>query len=99
MKKRSSIRHWYTQRDWDRAVGWGKVPPEYSKPHQPKTYKYEEIFEDIPGDDEYILLNIPEEVLTSMGWKEGDTLKVSSDSYSITLEKEEDDPESILFKE
>ena len=21
----------YTQREWDRAVGWGKVPPEYQK--------------------------------------------------------------------
>tara|TARA_Y100000992_G_scaffold279708_1_gene226173 strand:+ start:339 stop:500 length:162 start_codon:yes stop_codon:yes gene_type:complete len=20
----------YTQRDWDRTVGWGKVPPEWS---------------------------------------------------------------------
>ena len=22
----------YTQREWDRVVGWGKVPKEYSKP-------------------------------------------------------------------
>ncbi len=25
-------RSWYTQRAWDRIVGWGKVPKEYSKP-------------------------------------------------------------------
>ena len=25
-------RMWYTQREWDRVVGWGKVPEEYSKP-------------------------------------------------------------------
>ena len=24
-------RTWYTQREWDRVVGWGKVPKEYSK--------------------------------------------------------------------
>ena len=24
-------RKWYTQREWDRTVGWGKVPNEYSK--------------------------------------------------------------------
>ena len=27
----------YTQRDWERAVGWGKVPDEYNRvinPHQ-----------------------------------------------------------------
>ena len=23
---------WYTQREWDRTVGWGKVPKEYAKP-------------------------------------------------------------------
>ena len=22
---------WYTQRAWDRIVGWGKVPKEYSE--------------------------------------------------------------------
>ncbi len=25
-------RQWYTQREWDRVVGWGKVPKEYAKP-------------------------------------------------------------------
>ena len=25
-------RQWYTQREWDRVVGWGKVPKEYNKP-------------------------------------------------------------------
>ena len=25
-------RTWYTQREWDRVVGWGKVPKEYAKP-------------------------------------------------------------------
>ena len=24
-------RTWYTQREWDRVVGWGKVPQEYAK--------------------------------------------------------------------
>ena len=24
-------RQWYTQQEWDRVVGWGKVPKEYSK--------------------------------------------------------------------
>lgn len=27
---------WYTQRQWDRVVGWGKVPKEYSKPESEK---------------------------------------------------------------
>ena len=25
-------RTWYTQQEWDRVVGWGKVPKEYVKP-------------------------------------------------------------------
>ena len=24
-------RTWYTQREWDRVVGWGKVPKKYGK--------------------------------------------------------------------
>jgi hypothetical protein len=24
-------RYWYTQREWDRVVGWGEVPHEYSQ--------------------------------------------------------------------
>ena len=27
----------YTQREWERAVGWGKVPPEYE--HEEPQYK------------------------------------------------------------
>ena len=27
-----SNRDWYTQREWDRTVGWGTVPEEYRKP-------------------------------------------------------------------
>ena len=29
-------RTWYTHREWDRVVGWGKVPEEYSKPESKK---------------------------------------------------------------
>ena len=42
MKKRAAIRksierRWYTQREWDRTVGWGKVPDEYAKPKKDLT--------------------------------------------------------------
>lgn len=50
-------------------------------------YKVEDIFEDIEGDDENIMMNIPPEILEKMGWKEGDRLsiKVTEDkSISIT---------------
>ena len=35
---------WYTQRQWDRVVGWGKVPKEYNKPKsdEEKMSEYDE---------------------------------------------------------
>ena len=30
-------REWYTDREWERIVGWGKLPKEYQKPE----YLYE----------------------------------------------------------
>ena len=38
---------WYTQREWDRTVGWGKVPKEYSKPESEEDeYEHRSIDED-----------------------------------------------------
>lgn len=33
-------REYYTQRDWDRTIGWGKVPKEYQYPHLRNTEEY-----------------------------------------------------------
>ena len=30
----------YTQRDWDREIGWGYVPKEYQYPHLRNTDEY-----------------------------------------------------------
>tara|TARA_Y100001972_G_C7584869_1_gene293252 strand:+ start:753 stop:893 length:141 start_codon:yes stop_codon:yes gene_type:complete len=32
----------YTQREWDRTVGWGKVPPEYSIEESDKNVQPQE---------------------------------------------------------
>jgi hypothetical protein len=40
------------------------------------TYNVEDIFEDIPDDDENILMNIPQEILDAQGWGEGTCLKI-----------------------
>ena len=52
------------------------------------TYKAEEIFQDIPGDDKNVLMTIPPEISERMGWKPGDTLhiKVLEDG-GISIEK------------
>ncbi|MEK9805403.1 MAG: hypothetical protein VW551_03825 [Euryarchaeota archaeon] len=62
------------------------------------TYKAEEIFEDIPGDDENILMNIPQEILDEKGWVEGTNLKFEigdQGTVIITEVKENDDASEI----
>jgi formylmethanofuran dehydrogenase subunit D len=51
------------------------------------TYKYEEIFEDIPGDPDNVLLKIPPEICEAQGWKEGDTIIVNAEEGKIVLSK------------
>lgn len=54
------------------------------------TYKVEDIFEDIEGDEDNVLMTIPPEILELQGWKEGDTLKVEwGDNGSIVISKKE----------
>lgn len=40
------------------------------------VYNAEDIFKDIEGDDENVLMNIPPEIAEKMGWKPGDLLKI-----------------------
>jgi frataxin-like iron-binding protein CyaY len=57
-----------------------------------KTYTYnaDDIFEDIEGDPENVLMKIPEEILEAQGWKEGDTLKIEwGDQGSVVISKKE----------
>lgn len=37
----------YTQRDWDRVVGWGSVPPEYQVQKPEETEKQLDLFYDL----------------------------------------------------
>ena len=55
------------------------------------TFKVEDIFEDIEGDEENVLMNIPPEILDAQGWKEGDNLKIEwGDQGSIVISKVEE---------
>jgi hypothetical protein len=40
------------------------------------TYAAEDIFKDIEGDEENVLMNIPPEIAEKMGWQPGDVLKI-----------------------
>ena len=53
------------------------------------TYKVEDIFKDIEGDDENVLMNIPPEVSERMGWKPGDVLKITVEDGQISISKKE----------
>jgi hypothetical protein len=50
-------------------------------------YNYNEIFEDIPGDPDNILMKIPDEILEATGWNVGDTLEVSVKDGKIHISK------------
>jgi AbrB family looped-hinge helix DNA binding protein len=53
------------------------------------TYKVEDIFEDIEGDDKNVLMNIPPEVSERMGWEPGDILKITVEDGQISITKKE----------
>jgi formylmethanofuran dehydrogenase subunit D len=52
-----------------------------------KTYLAEEIFEEIPGDPDNVMMKLPPELCEEMGWKEGDTLDISLEDGAITIKK------------
>jgi hypothetical protein len=51
------------------------------------TFKAENLFEDIPGDDNNVNMTIPEEILKEKGWGPGTNLKVSWSDGEIILEE------------
>lgn len=53
------------------------------------TYKAEDIFQDINGDDKNVLMNIPPEVSERMGWEPGDILKITVEDGEISISKKE----------
>ena len=52
-----------------------------------KTYKVEDIFTDIEGDPDNVLMTIPPEIIKHLDLKVGDSLNVSVENKSIRLEK------------
>ena len=49
------------------------------------TYNYKEIFEDIPGDPDNVLVKIPPQDLAFMDWREGDIVEARSEDGSLVL--------------
>lgn len=51
------------------------------------TFLAEEIFEDIPGDPDNVIMRIPPELQEACGWKEGDTLTIKVEDSAIVISK------------
>jgi hypothetical protein len=51
------------------------------------TFLVEDIFEDIPGDPDNVMMKIPPEILEQNGWKEGDTLNIKMENGAIVISK------------
>ena len=51
------------------------------------TFLAEEIFEDIPGDPDNVIMKLPPALLEQTGWKEGDTLNIEIEDGAIVISK------------
>lgn len=51
------------------------------------VFNAEDIFEDIPGDPNNVLLKFPPEILEQTGWKTGDTLDIKLENGAIVVTK------------
>lgn len=52
-----------------------------------RTYNYDEIFEDIEGDPDNVLLNIPPEICEEAGFNEGDLIQVTLEGKALLIMK------------
>jgi len=51
------------------------------------TFKVDDIFEDIPGDPDNVIMKIPPEIIEHTGWQEGDTLNIEIEDGAIIIKK------------
>jgi hypothetical protein len=51
------------------------------------TFTAEEIFEDIPGDPDNVLLKLPPEICEAQGWGEGTTLNIQVEDGKMIISK------------
>jgi hypothetical protein len=51
------------------------------------TFTAEEIFEDIPGDPDNVLLKLPPEICEAQGWVEGTTLNIQVEDGKMIISK------------
>jgi hypothetical protein len=50
-------------------------------------YKVEELFEDIEGDPDNVIMKLPPEICEAQGWVEGDTINIKVEDGAMILSK------------
>lgn len=58
-----------------------------SEPKEKFIFTAEDIFQEIPGDPDNVIMKFPDEVLALTGWKEGDTLDIKVEDGKIIVTK------------
>lgn len=53
------------------------------------TFKAEEIFEEILGDPDNVIMKIPPEICEAQGWKEGDVMNIKLENGGLIISKKE----------
>jgi hypothetical protein len=56
---------------------------------QNMTFNAEDIFEDIPGDPDNVIMKFPPALLESLGWIEGDVLSISVENGNLSIKKKD----------
>ena len=51
------------------------------------TFNAEDIFEDIPGDPDNVILKFPPEVIEQTGWQPGDSLTIKVENGALIVSK------------
>lgn len=51
------------------------------------TYNASDLFEEIPGDPDNVMLKLPPEICEAQGWKEGDTISIKVENGAMILSK------------
>lgn len=57
------------------------------KDNEKLIFTAEDIFKEIPGDPENVMMKFPDEVLALTGWKEGDVLDIKVEDGKIVVTK------------
>ena len=51
------------------------------------TFTADELFEDIPGDPDNVIMKIPPEICEAQGWVEGTTLNIQVEDGTMIISK------------